>query len=425
MKILYFTPAVIKPLGHGAAAVLNYHMFNHLIKAGHDVHMLYTTLEEWLPDPDESLCLELGAASVHTIIVPKLPLKGNEDPITRRVKRFFGIRKQVAYVENMTAKAVREINPDICFIFTETIYYIAGLRGYPIFAWLSNQQIPHRKIHTDIGLYKLFRSTLLARLYYPLWERLHLAQYKRWVDQVDLGLCPSAWYGNIYKKLAARPESIKVIDHPAFDEANQIGHETPSVVPSNSPYKIAVVGHLVGTFNVAAFIFIANEILPELDRGGLSKKFEFILIGKGKLQPEFIDLLSWPNVKQLGFVTNLAEAVNQDAVLQAMPYAPGIGARLSTLTSMYPALVLHRVIEESLVEFQSGKNCLTASTGAEFVAALERICSDRELNRRLRIGARGLHDSLYAFDIFENTLESVLRDVAMKFSPNNIDSRPA
>ena len=413
MKILFSTPAILKPLGQGAATVLNLHIFNYLIKSSHEVHVLYTTLEEVTPDPDEKACLDIGASSVTTIVVPAVQLTGKEDPLTRRIKRFLGTRKQVKYVEDMTAKAVRKIDPEICFVFTETIYYIAGLRGYPVFAWLSNQQIPHRKIQTDIGWYKLFRSTWLARLYYPLWERLHLAQYKRWVNQVDLGICPSAWYGEIYKKLAARPQSIRVIDHPAIDEADQIERIDPSATLKNSPYKIAIVGHLIGTFNVAAFIFLAKEILPELDRQGLSEKFEFYLIGKGDLPPEAAALKDNPNIKYAGFIKNLAEAVNQsDAVLQAMPYAPGVGARLSTITSMYPALILHRVVEENLKEFKSGENCISASSGPEFVEALKRVCSDRDLNQRLRIGARRLYDKRYTFDIFENILEQSFQDMS-------------
>lgn len=422
MKLLYVTPNPIRLYGQGGAAVTNVWCLEHFLRRGFDVTVLYfetPTIGETVYTAEEKrrdheAMLARGVKEVRSLVRPDIPAPATYPKafIRRQIAKYrdrIAAARGARALSDALAREVDATNPDLCFLFTETVFYATGITGTPMVNWSPPPQIPFWRIHIDLGWSRIWGQKWLAELYHPIRLFLHRRSFRKWIDAVDVVLCPSAWYAKLFIKIARDPSKIVEFPHPAADEARGFTCGDPASPPPNRPFVVMIVGHLRSTFSSAAFKFLATEILPELERRGLTDRLEFHLIGKFEPVPNIAPLLNHKCIRRLGYVENLGDAVNRsDVVLQAMPYAPGVGMRLSALTSAYPCLVLHDVIGRSLPEFRHDENCLLAKTGSEFVDAIMKACEDRDLNRRLRIGARATYEKYYHVDHLGTVLDSVV-----------------
>jgi glycosyltransferase involved in cell wall biosynthesis len=404
MRIAFLDTAPVKPNGQGGGAVTSWALVRHLLAAGHDLVVIHIGQHGADHEADHVALKDRGVDAIAL-----------EPPPAPERRKFASLHYRLALARwrrRVAAEAARAVSgaaPDLCFVFADAIHHSGRITGVPMVAHLTHTGEPFPQILADLGRKKVLGSVALARLLVPLILAVGHRRLAALTDRLVGGICPSHYYADIYRRIVVRPERIASVDHPAEDESGDLTVASPASPPANTPCRVAIIGHLKSTFSLAALTVLVDQILPEIDRRGLAGRFEFRIVGRFAPPVEVADRLNRPDVTLCGYVDNLADEVNRaDAVLQAMPYPPGAGMRLSTLSALYPCLVLHRVVGQCFPEFVDGQNCLLAWDGPTFVEALTRACDDRTLSGRLRIEARKTYERLYRPEAYFQAVDKMI-----------------
>lgn len=424
LRILFARHLPPEPMGMDGGSVTSLWIIDYLIASGHQVEILYLETSDLRPRREEvaQMLKQRGVAAVHAL--PKIQAKitssaaGN---ILLRIWRALGNRLTDRISAIRMRKAIADLNdqvkPDLFFVFAEILEFCTTVKGVPKIGWLFHTGEPYRRIQIDLGWFKVLGSNRLARLIYPLWLYLHQRRLASWVATLDTGLSLSHWYGNRFRQISKKlPRLFMIRPHPAADEAGDITVADKNAPPQEGPpYRVVLVGNLLQSLTSAGLAYLANEILPELERRGILDKFEFLAVGKFQPRPELAVLLDrYPNVVYPGYVENLANLVNRAHVmLHPVPYEPGAGVRLSSMFGMHACCLVHGAVGNNFPELVHGENCLIANSGAEFVDMLLRLCEDEDLARSIRIKARETYETHYSWDTFGPFLDDALAKTIM------------
>ncbi len=427
MKLLFACTRAPRDAGFGGAAFTTGWLLREFLSLGYEVQCLYFALPENNGEPysayeaDRSYLQSMGVTDVACVDLPDpLPLAISWKNLSEKVVNILSNRwrhgKNEALVRQRVKKAAEQLNPDACFLYDEVANYFTTFQSSPKIAWLPHTWEPFVKIAAMRGdNHMFFGSHSLAKKMYPLHLRALQNKTARWIRTIDYGVCPSYYYAKRWKELfpdiAAR---VLYIPHPAKDESADIPPRDFLHPPPNNPFKVAMLGGTFGTTTYTQLGFLLDEVMPALDRRGLSDRFEFNLIGRHNPHSSIATRLNRPNIKPLGFLPSIGDTLNAaDAVLQCIPEPPGAGMRLSTLTSAYPCLVVHSVVPDGFPEFKSRLNCLAAGSGEGIVNALMEVCTNRDLNASLRNEARKVYENLYRPSRCVDTVDTIIRNCFM------------
>ena len=320
-------------------------------------------------------------------------------------------RSRKLAIRRSAAIALEEMEGDLCFVFSHFLFHMAGCKKrLPTICLLPHTGEPFIELGVRAGSRKILGSNVLASLLLPLLHILHHRQLQGLSNQIDLGIVTVNYYLNIWKKIKHKNLQLVYLAQFTSDEADDLSTTGVPTIKNQPPYRIALVGHLRGNLTKAGLIYFGEHILPALERRGILENFSFDIIGKFEPEPDIAKRLQYPNIRFRGFIENLADEIQMaDVVLAPIPIAPGAGMRLSTLSSLSSCIVTHRAVGSSHDQYVDGQNCLMAESGDEFVDALVSGCSDVDLNRKLRAGARNTYESNFTPKAFFDTLEVLIQ----------------
>jgi len=159
------------------------------------------------------------------------------------------------------------------------------------------------------------------------------------------------------------------------------------------------IGGLDATGNRYGLRYIADEVLPQLERSGLPEPWRINICGRGKLPDALARKLDHPRFTLRGFVPDIdAEMLANRIFLlcnNAGPYTGGYTRVIYAMAAGIP-LVAHRRLAESMPELRHDENCLLGADGAEIAAHVARAAADQTLRQRLSEAGRATYARAYA-----------------------------
>lgn len=321
-------------------------------------------------------------------------------------------RRKIEYIQNAITDAASKIPGDVIFCFGNATLKLKGRVNKPVAAWLTNTDKPLNTLQIEMGYRSFYGSMALAKLFRPITDWQIRRNRRKAAMNFDKLMVPTQFYADDWRAILGKHVEIETLYCPADDELGDVLRPDPYEPPRNKPVRVVLLGHLRSTLTTANLMFFVREIIPALKRRNLMDQFSFEIVGKYPDQPHPLVAhgLEEPNIKRLGFVENVAEAVNgADILLHATPNPPGAGGRLSTCCAVAAAMVLHRCVEYShRPEYVEGVNCLFAETGDEFVDAMLSVANDPELSRRLRTNARKTFENMFTLETCMNRVEPLV-----------------
>lgn len=439
VDIILINPTPPLPGGHDGGTRIVYWVLRYLRDRGHTIRVIFLEnpdldgkfYSDVNRELDYNALREIGVEEVRSIPIPsnlwpETLRNHNEHNVTGFCSR---LRRSVAYrLDRLRAERARsnliaenlksiadEMRGDVCFSFVEILKDIRKKPAKPLVSWMFQTGEPYLKIYIDFGLRKVLGSQILAKILYPIILAAHHRHLARTCKNADHMIAPILYYANIWEKILKGRTKVHYFPHPAEDESGALDSVNPTLPPERGmPYRVVLFGHLRAALTTAGLVHFTDHILPALDRAGRQDDFEFHIVGKFEPYPFVAQKLQRPNIHFKGFVKNFAETLNDaHAVLVPIPVPPGSGMRLSSACSVSACIVTHHAVAAGAPEFVSGENCLMASSGEEFARALVLVCEDRDLNQRLRVGARSNFDKNYRMEdsgpIIENILNEAIR----------------
>lgn len=159
--------------------------------------------------------------------------------------------------------------------------------------------------------------------------------------------------------------------------------------------------------NIAAVKFFAREVMPRLLRRRPDVRFR--IVGSNPT-PEILALAS-ENIVVDGYVPSLDEAFDAARVF-VVPLIAGAGIKGKVLEAMARGtpMVLSPIAAEG-TSLSHNNDCLLADQVDEWVDAVDRLYSDRELWCRLRENAAALAGERYSFEAGRRRFRSILERV--------------
>jgi len=204
----------------------------------------------------------------------------------------------------------------------------------------------------------------------------HSATSARWLSQYGI---PAHYLPNPVESLPL-PEDWRVTREQHLAQA--------------SVKKILMVGHLRGMATQAGLRFLADEVLPALDRKLPFDKWEVHVVGGGELTPDLnVKLRGHPKIKLRGFVETLVgEYWHAHLTLVTVDEKVGFRTRLVEAFAYAAPCVIHSNNLYGMPELEHGYNSLLAYSGAEIAEAITQILNDDALRIRLEDNARKTYD---------------------------------
>jgi len=395
---------------------------DHFLAHGHKVRLIYLAQNHLLErkpytkeqlESDRAELLRRGVVEARLIedaYYPPLPAS-TRNPF-RRVINSLTYRTKVARKKRDIARricaAINETPGDVCLFYLEMLEYFLFPINKKSVAWLWGG--PHEKLKLDMGIKRMFGSTTLAQLVYPLSNWWVDTKKRRVAKKVDRGFTAPLFAVLEWQKRLGQNPKVDCVPFSMDDIGRHLkGHDPLEPLPAEPPYQIVMYGHLNGVLGLSGMLYFIDEILPEIVRQGLADHFHFIHAGDPTSYAFCEAKIHKSGIEFLGFLPDekFADTLNRcHAILNPIPVYPGAGSRLTTACATASCIVSHTSIEAGFPEFRNGHNCLTAKTPSEFVDVLLTVCEDRSLNRRLRRAARKTYDDHFRP---ENGLEATVR----------------
>lgn len=166
--------------------------------------------------------------------------------------------------------------------------------------------------------------------------------------------------------------------------------EVPGAVLGN-------IGGLTATGNMYGMRYLAQEVLPALDRIAPVLNYKVAICGRGALPADLDALLNHPRIQRKGFVPDIDLEVLSSPVFllcnNAGPYTGGY-TRVIYVMSSGGCLVAHRRLADSMPEVVHGQNALLGNSGEEIAALVVQALADDELRRRIGSNARRTYETV-------------------------------
>ncbi len=173
--------------------------------------------------------------------------------------------------------------------------------------------------------------------------------------------------------------------------------------------NILFVGSMHYVPNQDAVAYFANDILPRLEKKYPS--ITFTIVGSNA-PPSLLSIAEInKRVKFVGPVVDLKAYYNAATVV-VVPLRAGGGTRLKILEAMaYGRPVVSTTMGAEGLGITSGKEIMIADSTSEFSQSLDKILSERELNRGMVLQARAFVEAKYNWRSIVRTYEQNLREI--------------
>jgi glycosyltransferase involved in cell wall biosynthesis len=257
----------------------------------------------------------------------------------------------------------------------------------PMFAYYGNPD--HRALGARLKHPELFdvaTATLRNRIRVQL-MKLATQQRKR----ANIALMRSArWSANV---CATDAKFFADHGHPnAFYIQNMWAKsELEAPTPAAENKIVGSMGALSGTGNTFGLAFLANEVLPALDRC-LGEEYSVHIFGAGEPTKAVAAALEHPRVQRRGYVDDIDGELRSAKLFLIMnnnnlDFIAG-HTRVLHVWSLGCCLIAHRNMALAMPEIVHGENALLGETGDEVAELVQRALADEDLRQRIAAGGR-------------------------------------
>ena len=156
--------------------------------------------------------------------------------------------------------------------------------------------------------------------------------------------------------------------------------------------------------NVSGVLWFSREVLPRVWAQLPAARFAVV----GKNPPaEVRSLAADPRIEVTGYVADpLPYLEGADAFV--VPLFSGGGMRVKIVDAWLWGLpIVSTPVGAEGIEMRDGENILLAGDAAAFAAAVVRLLTDEELNRRLRVEGRRWVEEHYAWQVVYRRVDAV------------------
>jgi glycosyl transferase family 1 len=326
-------------------------------------------------------------------LAPTLQAPG--DPWWNRrdvVRRAFSSEPQLFFpayaLRQEMARRVSASGSDIVFqLWSSPALAACAEVDRPIFAYYGNPD--HRAMSARLKHPDLFDvpvATLKNRARVKL---LQLANEHQKNANVEL-MTSATWSANV---CATDAEFFAEHGHPNAFYIQNMWAESDLDLPTPDPENKLVgnMGGLYATGNTFGMWFLANEVLPALDRR-LGADYSVHIYGAGKPTTKVAAALEHPRVRIRGFVDDIDAELRSAKVFLLMnnnnsDFIAG-HTRVLHVWSLGCCLIAHRNMALAMPEVVHGENALLGQTGEEIAELVAQALSDEDLRARIAAGGR-------------------------------------
>jgi glycosyltransferase involved in cell wall biosynthesis len=178
----------------------------------------------------------------------------------------------------------------------------------------------------------------------------------------------------------------------------------PSAPFRTGPQSVLHLGTMFWPPNVAGVLWFAREVLPLVWRE--APETRFVVVGKNPPR-EVQALAADGRIEVTGYVADpLPHLQVADAFV--VPLFSGGGMRVKIVDAWLWGLpIVSTPVGAEGIEIRDGENILIAGDAPAFAAAVVRLLTDKELNRRLRIEGRRWVEERYAWQSVYRRVDAV------------------
>jgi polysaccharide biosynthesis protein PslH len=391
MRVLFFTYDFPYPTNSGGK-MRAYNMMKYA-KAGNDITLFSFVRDTYLNEYMTKM-KEIGITSVETF--PRKPVKSLRNlSVPFRNHSLF---RQLYYDNSVADRLYREVRDSkIDIVHYESFYpgcYLSEkIRGLGAKQIYGSENIEY-KLYEDYvsrntpALLKPFLSPQIRKIKA---EELHL------VRNADMTLTVTESEKAFFSTFTKKP--IHVIENGVeVDEfSNKIRRRTKK-------FTVLFVGNFSYFPNKTAVEFFYTQVMKKIADDSLL----FKIVGKGASQfQSFAD----PRIETIEFMDDIKDAY-YSADIFVCPIAIGGGTNFKILEAMATGLPVvaftDRVTE---IGAKHDRDVLTADTGEEFLAAVQKLITNAKLAEHLAKNARKIIEEKYAWDAIGKRLQKAWTEV--------------
>jgi hypothetical protein len=370
------------------------HLLEQLAICGADLQFAVAGNSVTLEAEDEA---RLARAGVRAVEGPA-PLFDGIDPKdgpARRLARFVGeavdprlsgdgprFRDPDAEVERLMATGARS-----ALLFWDTYYErlapALSRAGMRLYGYLARPPMAASQVHARNELTGLKRALTQARLQGR--ERRHLARLRSLSDARNICALDAAWYDHNGVSCSYLPNTWP----DAYGDAWQSLRRTAES-RRRGIHILGNIGPLTATGNFYGMSYLADSVLPILERKLATSDWVINICGTFELPPVLDRLRRQSHVAVRGYVPDIDEEMLGNHIYlllnNAGPY-PGGYTRVIYAFSSGSCLIAHSRLAQSMPELVHDQNCLLADTPEGVADLIAAAATDSRL--RGRIGAAG------------------------------------
>jgi glycosyltransferase involved in cell wall biosynthesis len=402
----------LREAGHAVSAVLL------LPELGQIDGQQKATYERWLR--------ELAQIDIPIHILPDNPEVADRHRILRRIRSLFWPRVEDFFPWVLAAGKVGDtlvpLRADVIFIFASYSGVAATRRTAlaPRFAFVGDP------LHLP-GLYRQYppfaprRSRLSPYvLLYKLYAFQQARMMIRLLAECD-GVAGNAAHHVEWLRRNGVPQ-CKYLPNMVPDLGGTDWQSRRKQCSSGMKFKMLLFGNLHGTATLSGLYFLADEVLPSLEKT-LGDSFQIHICGKGTLPPDLAPKLNRPSVIMRGFVDDLAaELMTAHIFLMPTPIPLGSRVRIPYVWSTGCPVIAHEANRMGLPEMLDEKNALLARNGKSLARAIIRAYHDPDLRIQLGIEGRRTYESYFSYEVTSSKMLAELTRVAQMNSDRSVSA---
>lgn len=280
-------------------------------------------------------------------------------------------------------------------LFWDTLYeqLVPSLasRGIPVFGYLARPPFASAQTTMQDRLTGVRRHLEKIRLHSR--EQRHFSRLQELTGARNICALDAAWY--MREGVACRYLPNTWPD--AFGK-NWLAIRTAAEGRRSGIHILGNIGGLNATGNRYGMTYLADRVLPLLDRSMVGRDWTVNICGRFEIPSELGHLAQHPRVAMRGFVPDIDDEVAGNHLFlllnNAGPYTGGY-TRVIYAFAAGACLIAHRRLADSMPELAAGRNCLLGETPEEIAGLIAEAASDPALRSRIGMAARATYADCY------------------------------
>ena len=309
------------------------------------------------------------------------PVRGRDDP-------YFA-------APEIEAKRLVSSGADAAILFWDTAYeQVAEAltdRGMPVFGYLARP--PFASAQATLPQRRAGLRRYVEGLRLNTKARRHFSRLRKLTGAKNICALDAAWYSREGVACRYLPNTWP---DPSGDDWAAV--RAAAEGRRCGVHILGNIGGLNATGNSYGMTYLADHVLPLLDRHMSGMEWTVNICGRFELPPELTRLTQHNHIALRGFVPDIDDEVAGNHIFlllnNAGPYTGGY-TRVIYAFATGACLIAHRRLADSMPELVSGENCLLGETPQQIADMIAQAAGDPELRSRIGAAARRTYVDCY------------------------------